>query len=61
MMHKFFDKGIFYLIPRPASDFDTQTGRDSTVWTTWVYASCGFRRIQSGSHGQWAQSFAPQA
>lgn len=73
MMHKFFDKGVFYLIPRPASDFDTQTSRHLDVCFQWKYSpdnlSLCFTRLpadpEQQTHttagGSIEQSLAPQA
>ncbi|KAL0630523.1 hypothetical protein Q9L58_010630 [Maublancomyces gigas] len=38
VMHKFFDKGVFYLIPRPTPDFDTQTSHYLDVCFQWKYS-----------------------
>lgn len=38
MMHKFFDNGVFYLIPRPTTDFDTQTSHYLDVCFQWKYS-----------------------
>lgn len=38
MMHKFFDKGVFYLIPRPTTDFDIKTSHYLDVCFQWKYS-----------------------